>query len=1434
MALPDRAAGILSILEAEKELRTGELYFVCHSKGGLLVEYILLKAAEKSHRSEISAGIVKRTRKVVYMGTPHRGSVISDWISRFPLASKATVSLRTDDPHLRSLNQSSREIFVQQQIQCLTFTETKRTKLFFRVVTQDSGDPGYLGDVIPVDEDHVSICKPRDRDAHVYRALLNFLETPSNVLEYNVARSLDVRSGPLVEIQQLVQRAHETIVGNPIVDDEVERQIQLIRRGRFFTGAKTKALTEKLLNDLNAGILSASSSIVKARGLAFCARMLCADEASRKLCWSILGDAERYGADLDEIKIAHACLIAGDGNVDGALATLSAVDNLISRGVAFRLIITHRGMQAAKDWLARAGLREQDLDAESKSSLLQADLAAMDWDAALIRVDALSEEELEDAPILLTQAANTYVAQLVPEENRAFIIEQIPLEAAEFSLSADRKREWDRAVEMLRRSVASLNALGLNDAANANEDFALWLDLRSSDRAVAEHARSILADSIRSDRKTLLRRLHLVISFRLPFDFGSVKEQIDRETALSGGKSFEAALARLALMFAIRAPNDAAEYLMLHRAQISQILSERAILSFEIQLRARAGQTESAADLLKKLKLTGIGKDEEQKLDSVIQEASGADPVEMRRRSFEETGGIVDLSNLVAALELVGDTNGLIPYADELFNRTKDVRDGERLVAAYVAIKDYQAILDFFAENPSYESLSPQLICSRAWALREAGNLVEAKSILEPLLNGANRAIRDLHVEIGVASGDWEALTTFVEAEWSERSKRSAEELLRGAELAFRLNLQRAKPLAIAAAEMGSDNPLILSGCYFLAAKAGWERDPETSSWLPRAAALSKDKGPIQRFSIREFLEMKPEWDARQHETWQQMLKGEMPLFAAALGSNRALSSLTLLNAIANISERDVRKRGAIFAFAGSRKITDITAKVVAMDVTSAFNLSFLGLLGEALAHFDKVILPYGTFTWLWNEAGRVAFHQPNRIRDAEALALLSARRAVEQFDPTIALDPLLASEIGDDLAEMLAHAKADLGQVSVVRSGPIHQVGSLMEVEADIKDHRYLLSGCKDVIDALLKGGRITTEAAASALSYIALHEQTWGRGDPLVLGQKLYLDDLTVSTFQHLQILELVAANFHCIVPKIGSRLSENLLEYQGLTNSVAKHLADVREILRQGVEGGKVVVGPRGVEPLADDERLNRSEPTIELLTLPSAVEAILVDDRSINRFPEVSDEHASVPTCTTLDLLQTLRSSKAISLQQHRESITKLRQAGYLFIPVEAEELAEHLAASQIYDTRRESAELRAIRESVVKARTMNALQPGEIYWLESLSQSALSLACAQLLISDTPEGLTRADYLWDMVGAGGWAHNFRGDPLAFSQLYRQQILLLIISAARGGISGAKIRVWLDEILVGLKAVNPALYTEVVLMAEQLIYNYAKSETEADSA
>ena len=46
----------------------------------------------------------------------------------------------------------------------------------------------------------------------------------------------------------------------------------------------------------------------------------------------------------------------------------------------------------------------------------------------------------------------------------------------------------------------------------------------------------------------------------------------------------------------------------------------------------------------------------------------------------------------------------------------------------------------------------------------------------------------------------------------------------------------------------------------FIATRAGWEDDPLVFQWLDRAAELSDDDGPLQKVSLTDILERKPEW----------------------------------------------------------------------------------------------------------------------------------------------------------------------------------------------------------------------------------------------------------------------------------------------------------------------------------------------------------------------------------------------------------------------------------------------------------------------------------------------------------------------------------------------------------------------------------------------
>lgn len=1433
-ALPDRADGILARLEAEDELRKGELYFVGHSMGGILVGYAIHSAVSKSYRDGMAASFVERTRKVVYLGTPHGGSKKASIVPRWLRPSKATQGLHLGDPDLRNMRKQTRNTFDRLKIQSRTFTETKALGFLGIVVDQDSADPGLLGDVVAIDADHSEICKPENRSDAVYVSLLSFLKAPSAVLDVGVGgptRSPGQVGDPTSPTDFLKDAAIQPPSENKLVDTELRRQLVKFAKARFFNEFDAQKQAERLVAQIETGDLRYAGVDTRAKAMAFCARVLSGNGEKLDCAKVILESVCKLSEPGEHTAIAQAFVVAAEGNVDNAISILAGFETKASRSAAIRLVAAHMGNHAAKTWLEQAGFTEDDLNAEGKCLLLQGDLNEGEWDTALARADRMSDDDFEEAPVLLSLTAATYLAQLVPDESKAFVLEQIPLEATRFRLSMSRMREWNRAAELSRRSAGVLRSLGLASTAAYAEDTALWLDLRNPDPAVSLQGRTELTESVRSDRKTLLRRLHLLINFGVSFDREQVVREIDRETALTGGKSHEAGMARLALTFAERDARGAADYLRSHIEQLANVVDKSALIRLEIEMRARAGQAEEAERLIASAKLHGLKPDEEAHLRRFIGEAAGTDPVEARRRRYESTGTLVDLANLVDILEEQRRWSDLAVHAKTLFDQTGDTQDAARLVQAYRASGDYQAVLAFFDGNLAFSGHSRSFTWSLAWALAEAGNFAKASEVLAPLVQGgSDRKSRELQIEIAIASGEWEALTALVESEWFERSRRSPDELVRAARLGHRLNLHRAKPLTKAAALAGNDDAALLLACYHLATEAGWEREPDTSSWLRRAIELSNSDGPIKRHSIRELLDAKPEWDARQQNWWQSLLKAEMPTFVAAQGSNQTLAAFTLLAAVTNLRERDPRKRHPIFAFSGSRKTLEIQGRRIALDVTAIYTLSFLGVLGTAIRHFEAVTLPYRTMSWIWTESGRIDFHQPSRTRDAAALAILAGTGKVEQFKPTRPMDPLLATEIGEDLAEMLTHAKAEDLQVVVVRPGPLYRVSSLMEAEAELGEYRPFLAGCGDVVEALVREGELSDNDASRARDYFKLNERSWDRQSELSRQDTLYLDDLAVSTFQHLELMDLVASSFRVVVPKTGSRLNQDLLDYQARSQGVSQILEEARKVLRQGMLDGKVTVAGRGVQAQGDGNPENSSHPSVELMGIASQVDGIVVDDRAINKYSEADDGRHSVPTYNTLDLLKTLRANEIVSTQEYDNYLCKLRQACYLFVSVDDRELSDLLSGASLFGSHpREPAALRAFRESVVKARMTDALQPGERVWLEELSDAAIETISKEFESADVEEAETRADYLWDIVNFVGWAHRFQEAPHILDELRRNQIIRLVIASRATPDTNGVFRPWVNGVIERIKERDPTEYAGLLELSASLVENYVASRS-----
>jgi hypothetical protein len=251
--------------------------------------------------------------------------------------------------------------------------------------------------------------------------------------------------------------------------------------------------------------------------------------------------------------------------------------------------------------------------------------------------------------------------------------------------------------------------------------------------------------------------------------------------------------------------------------------------------------------------------------------------------------------------------------------------------------------------------------------------------------------VRQLAVNIAVASGAWDKLLGFCQEAWNDRDQYSANDLMHAARISVAVSGPHSRDLVEAAVQREPDNPEILAAAYFLATKAGWEQDPTVSDWLHRAAQLSDSDGPLKSVSMQDILEEKPKWDKQVNSIWDQLKKGDIPVFAASRFLNRPLLDFYLAPSLANLTEVDVRKRSVVYAYSGTRMPVGIPQPVtLAVDLAAIITLARLTLLDKALSRY-QIIIPHSTLSWLFQERESATFHQPSRILSAALVKQLVA-----------------------------------------------------------------------------------------------------------------------------------------------------------------------------------------------------------------------------------------------------------------------------------------------------------------------------------------------------------------------------------------------------------------------------------------------------------
>lgn len=174
MPIRDRATNLLAALRDGHDIGSRPFVLVGHSLGGLLIKQIV---RHSDTMGDQYSGFCDSLAGVVFLSTPHTGAGLASLMG-FVKATRATPlvkELATDHAYLRELDDWYRGYATRSGLAHLSFYETRSTK-GLRVVGASSGNPHLPGaTAIPVDADHLSVCKFPDRLDLTYVQVKRFL-----------------------------------------------------------------------------------------------------------------------------------------------------------------------------------------------------------------------------------------------------------------------------------------------------------------------------------------------------------------------------------------------------------------------------------------------------------------------------------------------------------------------------------------------------------------------------------------------------------------------------------------------------------------------------------------------------------------------------------------------------------------------------------------------------------------------------------------------------------------------------------------------------------------------------------------------------------------------------------------------------------------------------------------------------------------------------------------------------------------------------------------------------------------------------------------------------------------------------------------------------------------------------------------------------------
>ncbi len=1278
--------------------------------------------------------------------------------------------------------------------------------------------------------------------------VIYFIETMAQVVKSkneNVGQlSKGVKGIPEKTASKVVEKLQEVgFSASQFQDEKIIKLVNEISALRFFGSFPKVEKANRLASSILDGELKGGTPIVKARALALLARYLCVGDNAR-LARTYLIESRKL-TQTAEADVAEAFIQADNSNNTDVASNLIKEGGASNYSAAFMLKRNYDGADAAITWFDSAKLEMQDLDTDGQISFIRTLLEAHQWERALEIVCLLQDEKCTSSPALAQLYAFTFLTNAIKVvELRESVMQQIPFAAESFPLADDVKsiNLRNKAVKLFKLCSALASDLGATELTKVSKQYALWLELRDPDTydsAINKLQNIALNYSIET-----LEYLSLAFAFRVELDYERIEDEINRQTALCNDTNPILGIARFVLALKQEGYPKVVEYINTHRSQLEKYVNRLTFNMLEVEVLAKAGLTEDAEALLTKYEDNANAADLEEikNLRKVIETVKGKDPIALAISQYNDAKSVNDLAQLVNILNKSGLKEKYRFYALELFAKTGTESDAINVANATSDVGQFSELHQFLVDNFELVEKSDSLMFHWAWSLFREGDFAESKECLSKLKMRNTQYFDPQHLDINLAiyTGNWDALTVFVESKWENRSELSPEELMQAAQLAKAQSPRRAKEILEYTTCKFPEDPGVLASAYFTATTLGWEDNSSTGDWLNKAALLSNDEGPLHMASFNELKDIIAAQRERNDKVYQAYEDGTAPIFIIAKLLNRTLSDFYLIQPIENLKSTDIRKKSFIGAFHSTRQERIITGKVASIDASSTLILGYLDLLNLLFDTFSQIFVPHSLMRWLYDEKQKIAFHQPSQIQKAKEFESLVVDGYIKIIEPTGINKPELALNVGDELAFLLENARENSGvdnQVLVICSYPVYKIGGFREQVVDLSEYNNNLSSCIALVKKLKDIEVITDEEYKKAFLYLVQHDKEWPSNPMIDDRATIYLDSLSVTYLMTVGILDKFKnTELSVFVHKSEFDNFKKLRNFDSTIREADIKIEQIRSILFEGIQSGKVVFSSMKVS--AFDIESNTDEvvqPTEELFQALTISDAALIDDRFMNQHANVAIGDKNIPIYTSLDFIETLCDNQLITKEQKFSYRTKLRESGFGLVPITIEELNHYLTKSRIVDgVVRPTKELKLIKEnlSLLKINKLIKL-PRDVHWLQNLLKN-LSSALKQEWDNDVPTDIScaRSNWLYGLLDFRGWSHCMdmrHEEGMAYiGETIRANTLLIAPEELTSDVK-AQYNEWLENrVLLPLKNADIASYEALVESIKQQIEKFASEE------